>query len=67
MQYRKPPQLYSVPEAAKLLAVSTKTMWRLIYGRKITSVRINRRVLVSEDAICDFIESMKQHAVDAPA
>ena len=65
MAETNPPQLYSVAECAKFLSVSIKTMWRLIYARKITTVRINRRVLISDEAIREFVDAAKQESVDA--
>ncbi|MBN8659056.1 MAG: helix-turn-helix domain-containing protein [Candidatus Obscuribacter phosphatis] len=51
------PKLHSVAEAAEHLGVSLKTMWRLINSRQITFIKINRRVLISTDAMNEFIQA----------
>lgn len=51
------PKLYSAAAAADHLGVSVKTMWRLINSRQISFVKINRRVLISTDAMKEFIQS----------
>jgi excisionase family DNA binding protein len=52
-----PPKLHSVTAAADHLGVSLKTMWRLINSRQISFVKINRRVLISTDAMNEFIQA----------
>lgn len=51
------PKLHSVAAAADHLGVSLKTMWRLINSRQISFVKINRRVLISSDAMHEFIQA----------
>ncbi len=51
------PKLYKVPEAAVLLSLSPKTVWKLIYARELTCTRINRSVRVPEQAIAELIEA----------
>ena len=51
------PKLFSVKAAADYLGVSLKTMWRLIHSRQIAFIRINRRVLISTDAMNEFIQA----------
>ena len=51
------PKLLSVAAAAEHLGVSLKTMWRLINTRQISFIRVNRRVLISTDAMNEFIQA----------
>lgn len=51
------PKLFSVSAAAGYPGVSLKTMWRLINSRQISFVKINRRVLISTEAINEFIQT----------
>lgn len=60
-------QLRSVKEAAGLLGISVKTMWRLIDQRRIATVRFNRRVLVSNQAIEEFAKRHTISSIDAKA
>jgi excisionase family DNA binding protein len=55
MTETSPYKLHSVKEAAGLLGVSLKTMWRLIDARQISFVKIKRRILISTVAIEEFI------------
>jgi excisionase family DNA binding protein len=50
------PQLVKVPEAAKLLAISEKTLWAWVAGRRIEVVRIGRAVRIPTKAIEQLIE-----------
>lgn len=50
------PQLLRVAEAAKELACAPKTVWRLISGGELVTVRIGRRgVRISRKSMDDFI------------
>lgn len=51
------PKLHSVAAAADHLGVSLKTMWRLINSRQISFIKINRRVLISTDAMNEFLQA----------
>lgn len=51
------PKLHSVAAAADHLGVSLKTMWRLINSRQISFIKINRRILISTDAMNEFIQA----------
>lgn len=64
MAAKQPVQLYSVEECAMFLAISTKTMWRIIHQRKIATVRVNRRVLISEQGLMAYVESRTVAAFD---
>jgi excisionase family DNA binding protein len=58
---------HSVADVAKLLCVSTKTIRRLIGSRKISSVRIGRRVVIPAEALNDYISMHTRSALNAPA
>ena len=58
------PKLYSVAAAADHLGVSLKTMWRLINSRQITFIKINRRVLISTEAVNEFIQANTINKLD---
>lgn len=59
------PKLYSVSAAAKHLGVSLKTMWRLINSRQISFIKINRRILISTDAMNEFIQTNTINKLDS--
>jgi excisionase family DNA binding protein len=65
MKRKDPVQLLSVKDCAKLLSISEKSLWRLIHQRRITVVRINRRVLISEIAIKEFTERHTVQRIDS--
>lgn len=58
------PKLYSVAAVAELLGVSLKTMWRLVNSRQIAFIKINRRVLISADAMNEFIRANTINKLD---
>lgn len=58
------PKLHSVAAAAEHLGVSLKTMWRLINSRQISFIKINRRVLISTDAMNEFIQANTVNKLD---
>ena len=51
------PKLHSAAAAADHLGVSLKTMWRLFNSRQISFIKINRRVLISTEAMNEFIQA----------
>lgn len=51
-----PKKAVSVPEAAQMLSVSTRTMWRLVHRGEIRSVLVASRRLVPIVAIDEFLE-----------
>jgi len=51
------PILYTVPEAAKLLRISKRTLWKLTKNGLIPCVRIGRRVYYKPNDILEFINS----------
>ena len=48
--------LLKVPEAAIRMNVSTKTAWKMVYGRKVDVVHIGRSVRIPEDSIDKVID-----------
>jgi len=58
------PKLHSVAAAADHLGVSLKTMWRLINSRQISFIKINRRVLISTEAMNEFIQANTVNKID---
>jgi excisionase family DNA binding protein len=49
------PKLLRVPDAAEALAISTRTVWRLIATGELTAIKIGRAVRItraSVDAFC---------------
>lgn len=49
---------YRVPEAAKALGMSVRTLWRRIGNREIAAVRDNGRVLVPAEALHNYLRSL---------
>jgi len=54
------PLTYSVPAAARELAVSTRTLWAWIHDGDITAYRVGGRTFVARQAIEDYVA--RQHA-----
>jgi excisionase family DNA binding protein len=51
-------KLYTVPEAAALLSLSPKTIWKMCYAREISCVRPRpRSVRIPASAIEEIIEA----------
>jgi excisionase family DNA binding protein len=51
--------LLSVPTVAKRCSVSEKTVYGWVGDRKLDSVRIGKRLLVTEKALAEFIDRSK--------
>jgi excisionase family DNA binding protein len=49
-------RLFKVPEAASRLNLSVKTIWKMVYGRKLDVVRIGRSVRIPEESIDKLID-----------
>jgi excisionase family DNA binding protein len=45
----------SVKEAATMLGLCERTVWKLINNNKIKTIRIGRRVIVSVQSLRDFV------------
>ncbi|MBS1991697.1 MAG: helix-turn-helix domain-containing protein [Cyanobacteria bacterium SZAS LIN-3] len=45
----------SVPEAAAYAGIGKTTMWRAVYAREVETIRIGRRVLISQKALDDWL------------
>ena len=48
-------QFYSVPETASLLCISKSKMWRVVRANKIKVMKIGHRVIITNDAIREFV------------
>ncbi len=57
-----PRKLYSKPDAAEQLSVSTKTLERLIRDGQIDSVKIGRSRLIPEVALDEYVERLRRSA-----
>ncbi len=57
-------RLLTVPQAALRMAVSEKTTWKMVYGRKVAVVRIGRSVRIREDSIDRLIDDGTTPAKD---
>lgn len=57
--------LMSIPELASRCGVSTKTAWRWVSQRRISFYRLNRRVVVSEFQLQQFLCKLEVRAIDA--
>ncbi|MBC7773779.1 MAG: helix-turn-helix domain-containing protein [Pyrinomonadaceae bacterium] len=56
-QPRRPPaSLFRVPEASKELAVSVRSVWRLVSSGTLDKVRIGRSVRITRESINRFIQ-----------
>lgn len=51
------PVAVTVPRAAELLGISTRTAWELVRTGTIPAARLTRRVLIPYAALVNFIES----------
>ena len=60
------PQLLSIAEARKRLGIGERTLYDLIYGGVLPSVKIGRRRLISEAALADYIAAVED-IQDSPA
>ena len=49
------PLLHQIPAAARRLGICRAMLYKLIASGDISTIKIGRRRLVSENAICDFI------------
>lgn len=58
-------RLRSVPDVAELCQVSTKKIWRDIYERKLGTIRLGRRVLVSEEQLHEYLSAAEVPRLDA--
>lgn len=51
------PAAISVPEAARMLSISTRHAWKLVSTGEIASVRLGRRVLVPTQRLLAMLEA----------
>lgn len=52
-----PAALLKVPEVARELSISKRSVWRLIAAEQLTVVRIGRSVRVTRSSLTEFIEA----------
>lgn len=62
---KQPAEALSISDASDLAGCAVRTMRRLVAERKISHFRIGRRVLITPDALKEFIEKNTVPAVDA--
>jgi excisionase family DNA binding protein len=62
LTHTHPERLLSVRAAAERLGLSEVTLYKWIRGRRLSSVRLGRRVLVSAEALGDYCRT---HTVPA--
>jgi excisionase family DNA binding protein len=55
---RTPPTLHDVEGCMERLKVRRSTVFKLIETNQLRSVKVGRRRLVSEAALCEFIERL---------
>lgn len=53
---------YTVPEAAAIFRVSTKTIWRMVYSEKLRVRRFGRRVLIPVTEVERWLREGDAHA-----
>jgi len=51
--------VFSIPEVAERLRISSRAVARLVAAGQLPSVRIGRRRLIAEADLSDFIESRR--------
>ena len=49
-------RLLTVPQAALRMNLSEKTTWKMVYGRRVSVVRIGRSVRIKEDSVDKLID-----------
>jgi excisionase family DNA binding protein len=54
-------QCVSVQAAAERLSISTKSIQRLIKSGELRAVKLGRRILIPESALCDLLN---QHLIE---
>ena len=58
--------LRSVPEAAAILTVSPRTVWKWVQSGELEHYRLGRNVRISDAQIADFLEGRRQRSVAEP-
>ena len=59
-------QLLKIPQVAEILAVSTKTIYRLINTGKLTAIKIRQATRISENEVLQYIEQCTQKGKVSP-
>lgn len=60
--FSKPIQLFTGEEVAQILRVSRAYAYRLMQRGDIPTIRLGRRVLVSQTSLLEFIQENSKHA-----
>ena len=60
--FSKPIQLFTGEEVAQILRISRAYAYRLMQRGDISTIRLGRRVLVSQASLLEFIQENNQHA-----
>lgn len=50
------PLAYSVPDAAKAIGISERTMWELLRVRELRSFKLGHRTLIRAEELRSFID-----------
>lgn len=56
------PLLLTIPEAAKALAISDRTLYRLIDTQRIEAVHIGRAVRVPAEVLERYVQDLRESA-----
>ena len=51
--------MYTVPEAAALMSLGKRTVWRMIHDGEIESVKRGRSRRIPRQAVADYIASLR--------
>ena len=54
---------YSIEEAASVLGLSIRTVYRLVWSGELRALRSGRRVLIQPGAIEDYLGALDQVAI----
>lgn len=60
--FSKPIQLFTGEEVAQILRISRAYAYRLMQRGVIPTIRLGRRVLVSQTSLLEFIQENSKHA-----
>jgi excisionase family DNA binding protein len=60
-------RLYSTNGAAKVLGISSRKVWRLVYADRLRTVWIDGRRLIPADAIDEFVAALPTEKPDLTA
>lgn len=55
--------LHPIPDAAEVLGIGRSTLYELISDKKITTIKIGRRTLISQEELERYVASLKEATV----